>query len=109
MAREANLDELLKKEKSLYLLIQAKYEKRMNVSKELIQLQKIDSELNAIKFNKEITDLLAYLDLCFHELKKVVRTPYSLQNAEIISDLGIAVDEGSRQIMRLSRTSVASN
>jgi hypothetical protein len=50
--------------------------------------------------NKEIANLLKYLNLCVVDMKKVVKQPYSRKNIHLVSDLSASLMEGNRYIAK---------
>ena len=100
VAGEVSMKDLLKKEESLYRTILENYTHKRDASAQLAELEKVNLQLKSLQSHGEVANLIAYFDLCFQELRLTVQTPYSRQNEEIISDLGDAVSEGSRQILQ---------
>jgi len=56
--------------------------------------KKLKTQIN----NPEISNLLVYLNLCLKDLEKVVKKPYSLQNAQKVAELTASISEGSHYI-----------
>jgi len=50
--------------------------------------------------NREIKNLLKYLNLCVSDMKKVVKKPYSNRNINIVSNLSASLKEGNYYIAK---------
>jgi hypothetical protein len=83
-----NVLKAYKKHKSKHLLTQIYSMKKAN-----LQLK------NSVR-DPEIKNLLVFLDICYDELRVTVRKPYSRDNAQLISDLSISINEGTHYVKR---------
>ena len=48
--------------------------------------------------NEEISNLLVYMNLCLKDLEKVVKKPYSSNNAQKVAELSGSISEGNHYI-----------
>ena len=49
--------------------------------------------------NPEISNLLAYLNLCLKDLEQVVKRPHTSKNAQRVAELTASISEGSHYIV----------
>jgi len=48
----------------------------------------------------EIRNLLVFLDVCLDEMKTTLKKPYSRDNAQIIADLSVSLNEGTHYVKK---------
>jgi len=49
--------------------------------------------------DRELKNLLVYLNLCLKDLEKISKSPYSRQNAKRVADLSSSLREGNHYIL----------
>jgi hypothetical protein len=77
-----------------------KHEKHSVMIKKIKTLKTGYATLKSGIHNSEIDNLLVFLDICLDELHIAVKKPYSLENAQIIADLGVSISEGNRYVSK---------
>jgi hypothetical protein len=66
----------------------------------LKELESGQKKLGSKVHNREIANLLKYLNLCILDMKRVVKQPYSRKNIHIVTDLSASLMEGNRYIAK---------
>jgi hypothetical protein len=64
------------------------------------ELESGQKKLGSKVHNREISNLLKYLNLCVADMKKVLQKPYSNQNSHKLTDLSASLMEGNRYIAK---------
>ena len=62
------------------------------------ELESGQKKLGSKVRNRELSNLLKYLNLCVLDAKRVLKKPYSSQNVHKLSDLSASLMEGNRYI-----------
>jgi len=96
-----DLVKLASKQERLAQNINKAYKKQDKGLSALSVINTLESGYTKLKsdiHNAEINNLLLYLNICLSDLKKVVKQPYSTQNARKVSELCDSFSEGSHYI-----------
>ena len=64
------------------------------------ELESGQKKLGSKVRNRELSNLIKYLNLCVLDAKKVLKKPYSRQNVHKLSDLSASLMEGNRYIAK---------
>ncbi len=65
----------------------------------LKKLEAGHSKLVSKIHDRELKNLLTYLNLCLKDLEKISKSPYSRQNAKRVADLSSSLREGNHYIL----------
>jgi hypothetical protein len=101
-ASNAQLAQLASKHVKLSQKIVQEY-KHKNSASAMALIKELESGQKTLKSkvrNREISNLLKYLNLCVSDMKRVIREPYSSKNRGIVRDLSDSLREGNRYIAR---------
>jgi hypothetical protein len=100
---EVELLNILGKQQKLSSSLLSSYKKHEKHSTMITQIKTLKSGYAVLKssiHNSEIDNLLVFLDICLDELYVTVKKPYSLENAQIVADLGASISEGNRYVSK---------
>ena len=76
--------------------------KSKDKKKLLITIRKLENghaKLSSHIRNRELKNLLVYLDLCINDLEKLSKNPYSRRNADRVAELSDSLREGNHYIL----------
>ena len=95
-----HLVQLASKQKTLSHNITEAYRKqdKDSVLSAIKVLNAAQTKLRSQVRDDEITNLLVYMNLCLKDLEKIVKKPYSSNNAQKVAELSGSISEGSRYI-----------
>jgi len=99
----AELAKLASTQEKLSKNIVSAYKKRDRGASVLVLINQLESQQMKLKSkvkNPEINYLLNFLHVCVKDLKAVVKKPYTSQNAQVVADLSMSLQEGSHYIRK---------
>ena len=99
----AELAKLASTQEKLSKNIVSAYKKRDKGSSALAVINQLESQQMELKSkvkNPELDYLLNFLHVCVNDLKRVVKKPYTSQNAQRVADLSMSLQEGSHYIKK---------
>ena len=99
---DAQLVELAMKDVTLTQKIISEYKHRNSATAIVLakELESGQKKLGSKIHNREIRNLLQYLNLCVSDMKKVLQKPYSRENSLKLSDLSASLMEGNQYIAK---------
>jgi hypothetical protein len=71
---------------------------KREITKSLKRFEEHQKSLQAAFTDPKIKNLMTFITMNLEEIKELLKEPYSLENAEVMIDLGEAVAEGERKI-----------
>jgi len=99
----SNPVDLAKKQELLSQKIIVAYAQRKDITGVINRLEEQQNRLKDSIHDPEITNLLDFLQLCLKNIKTISAKPRTIDNNQLISDLGTSISEGSRYIARTLR------
>jgi DNA-binding transcriptional regulator GbsR (MarR family) len=71
---------------------------KREIAKSLKRFEEHQKSLQAAFTDPKVKNLMTFITMNLEEIKELLKEPYSLENAEVMIDLGEAVAEGERKI-----------
>ena len=99
----SSLSALAQKEQELSRQIKQAYLRGSDPAPLYNRLIRVHREIRHASSNPEVDNMAAFLTFCLQDLRQAITAPRNRANAEIVSDLDSAIQEGAGYIQNLSR------
>jgi hypothetical protein len=102
VAVAGNVTDVLSKQEALSHTALKAYKKHKAVAlvKQIHEIKVQNHKLQKQVRDHEIRNLLVFLDICLDEMKTTLKKPYSKDNAQIIADLSVSIQEGTHYVKK---------